>query len=496
MNNYTRFGVVIAICLHLGFMGQVYHAGYIEGQAYPVGCIQELKNDSKITAANRATAADEKLLLSAFANRTTRRDFRKQPVILFRSQNRVHGSCDIPCQEQESSGYVPSLAYLPSSSRTGLMIDKFTIAQTMESASNYHGFDIASLRQNPNVDVTSTTSLRSDVPAVYGAWHMFNITEDPDLYTAQRQDAAVAFVSNCQSQFRMDVMKLLRELGIPVHNYGACQQTHREEPASSLDRQVLSPLIIQTAPSNNADIEKQAAKTKTLRKYKFCLAFENSQEEDYVTEKYWQCLSHGGLTVVIGPPNAMDYAPSGTNSILHIPNLEAVPAIAQRMLELMKDEAQFRELLQWKTRGPSQQFAALLDLDNVDCTCRFCIHAGDRLWRESSRQEPPGLCSVGDAHLIEIRERGTFYFQPIVLRQLTVRGLHTAVQHALDYVPRYRSIRSDWYHGKVYRVYPYDLNQRDALYDDDKALTSDDKVFNAVTSYEGPQCLKLEVILV
>ena len=30
------------------------------------------------------------------------------------------------------------------------------------------------------------------------------------------------------------------------------------------------------------------SKTKTIRKYKFCLAYENSEEEDYVTEKIWQ----------------------------------------------------------------------------------------------------------------------------------------------------------------------------------------------------------------
>lgn len=34
-------------------------------------------------------------------------------------------------------------------------------------------------------------------------------------------------------------------------------------------------------------------KVETLKRYKFSLAFENSNEEDYVTEKYFQSLVAG-----------------------------------------------------------------------------------------------------------------------------------------------------------------------------------------------------------
>lgn len=52
-----------------------------------------------------------------------------------------------------------------------------------------------------------------------------------------------------------------------------------------------------------------------IEKYKFCLAFENSCEEDYLTEKYWQSLVAGCIPVVIGAPNIEDFAPANDSYI-------------------------------------------------------------------------------------------------------------------------------------------------------------------------------------
>lgn len=40
-------------------------------------------------------------------------------------------------------------------------------------------------------------------------------------------------------------------------------------------------------------------KVETLKHYKFSLAFENSNEEDYVTEKYFQTLVAGKITSLL-----------------------------------------------------------------------------------------------------------------------------------------------------------------------------------------------------
>jgi hypothetical protein len=189
-----------------------------------------------------------------------------------------------------------------------------------------------------------------------------------------------------------------------VDNYGECHRTKNAE-AHGVDRQL--------------------TKTRTLRKYKFCLAFENSEEEDYVTEKIWQCIAHGGIPVVLGPPSGEDYRPAGPDSLLalHPDNQTQVDEAMARVRVLMNDTAAWHAALAWKTdaAGPSDSFRALLDLDvvrrppgpeagprcalpsrggpetqsvghlshswaagcQVSHTCRACVHAADRLTQES-----------------------------------------------------------------------------------------------------------------
>ena len=71
-------------------------------------------------------------------------------------------------------------------------------------------------------------------------------------------------------------------------------------------------------------------KIQALKCYKFSLAFENSNEEDFVTEKFFQSLVAGSVPVVIGALNIQDFAPS-PSSILHIKELKDVKPVAKTM---------------------------------------------------------------------------------------------------------------------------------------------------------------------
>ena len=61
-----------------------------------------------------------------------------------------------------------------------------------------------------------------------------------------------------------------------------------------------------------------------LRRYPFYLAFENSDETDYVSEKVFHALEAGVLPVYAGAPNVADFVPP--NSVIELSSFGAAPS--------------------------------------------------------------------------------------------------------------------------------------------------------------------------
>lgn len=141
-----------------------------------------------------------------------------------------------------------------------------------------------------------TPRLDAEVSCVYFGWapwqdNFFNPMKFPPVPAKDKQDVAAAFISNCGARsFRLKALEELQAHGVTVHSHGRCANN-----MPNTDKDSLLPTI------------------------KFSLAFENSIEPDYVTEKYLQALNFGAVPVVIGAPNIQDFAPSD-NSIIHIPD--------------------------------------------------------------------------------------------------------------------------------------------------------------------------------
>jgi hypothetical protein len=53
-------------------------------------------------------------------------------------------------------------------------------------------------------------------------------------------------------------------------------------------------------------------KHRTLLDYRFCLAYENSVERDYISEKLFDCFYAGCVPIYFGAPNITDYIPANT----------------------------------------------------------------------------------------------------------------------------------------------------------------------------------------
>ncbi|CAK7329879.1 unnamed protein product [Dovyalis caffra] len=345
------------------------------------------------------------------------------------------------------------------------------VLRSMEAASYYTENNIAHARRR-GYNVVMTTSLSSDVPVGYFSWAEYDIMAPVQPKTEKA--LAAAFISNCGARnFRLQALDGLERSNIKIDSYGNCHRNH----------------------------DGRVDKVETLKRYKFSLAFENSNEEDYVTEKFFQSLVAGTIPVVVGAPNIQDFAPA-PNSILHIKELEDVDSIAKTMKYLAENPDAYNQSLRWKYEGPSDSFKALVDMAAVHSSCRLCIHLATMI-REKEENSPgfkrrPCRCTRGSetVYHLYVRERGRFEMASVFLRSgnLTINALETEVLKkfkSLKHVPIWRQERPESIRGddfKVYKVYPVGMTQRQALYA--FKFNTDDDFKNHL---EVNSCAKFEV---
>ncbi|XP_043548695.1 alpha-(1,3)-fucosyltransferase 4-like [Chiloscyllium plagiosum] len=87
----------------------------------------------------------------------------------------------------------------------------------------------------------------------------------------------------------------------------------------------------------------------TVSRYKFYLAFENSQHVDYITEKLWRnALMSGTVPIVLGPSRANyeQYIPP--DSFIHVNDFSNPKKLAEYLLFLDKNESCYQKYFDWK----------------------------------------------------------------------------------------------------------------------------------------------------
>ncbi|KAL4384041.1 hypothetical protein GQ457_15G013860 [Hibiscus cannabinus] len=372
---------------------------------------------------------------------TYSRDFSKDPIWVS-GADQEWKTCAVSCTFGFDPSKKPDAAFgLPQQSGVA------SVLRSMESASYYSENNLAQARRR-GFDIVMTTSLSSDVPVGYFSWAEYDIMA-PVMPKTEKAHAA-AFISNCGARnFRLEALVGLEKANIKIDSYGSC---HRNR-------------------DGNVD------KVEALKRYKFSLAFENSNEEDYVTEKFFQSLVAGTIPVVVGAPNIEDFAPS-RESFLHIKELEDVQSVSKKMKYLAENPVAYNQSLRWKFEGPSDSFKALVDMAAVHSSCRLCIHLAtviqEKEEKSSNFKKRPCKCTRGSetVYHIYVRERGRFKMDSVFLRSgnLTLDALEAAVLmkfKSLKHVPVWKPERPESIRGdelKVYRIYPVGMTQRQALY--------------------------------
>ena len=82
------------------------------------------------------------------------------------------------------------------------------------------------------------------------------------------------------------------------------------------------------------------------KKYKFYLAFENSNCVDYITEKFWDSLKHKVLPIVMGS-RLEDYeAVAPRNSFLHVDSFSSPEELAEHLTYLHENPSSYNKYFQ------------------------------------------------------------------------------------------------------------------------------------------------------
>uniref|UniRef100_A0A1J3CWK7 Fucosyltransferase n=1 Tax=Noccaea caerulescens TaxID=107243 RepID=A0A1J3CWK7_NOCCA len=465
VSSFLPICVAVVVLIEIGFLGRLDNAALVD-------TLTDFFTKSPSSSQSTIRTSDFKKCeewLEIEDSVSYSRDFSKDPIFVS-SGDKDFESCSVDCAFGSSSDKKPDAAF-----GLGHQPGTLSIIRSMESAQYYHENDLAQARRR-GYDIVMTTSLSSDVPVGYFSWAEYDIMAPVQPKTEKA--IAAAFISNCEARnFRLQALEALMEASFKIDSYGSC---HRNRDGS-------------------------VEKVEALKHYKFSLAFENTNEEDYVTEKFFQSLVAGSVPVVVGAPNIEEFAPS-PDAFLHIKQMSDVEPVAKKMKYLADNPAAYNKTLRWKQEGPSDSFKALVDMAAVHSSCRLCIFVATRI-REQEEKSPefkrrPCKCTRGSVTVyhLYVRERGRFYMESIFLKDgnLTLEALEYAVLtkfKSLRHEPIWKKERPASLRGdselKVHSIYPLGLTQRQALYNFKFEGNS-----TLSTHIQRTPCAKFEVVFV
>ncbi|CCD18972.1 hypothetical protein, conserved in T. vivax [Trypanosoma vivax Y486] len=197
--------------------------------------------------------------------------------------------------------------------------------------------------------------------------------------------SAVAVFSSSSAAHRGEFVDEL-SMHYPVHSYGRFMRTN-------------------ATPAECSHLEdRYELKMCVLRNYKYAIALENTEENDYVTEKVYHALLAGSIPIYWGAPNVDEFVPMGSGSIINVKDFlpgrlgrrgnwsagnvsEEVGRFAAHLSRLEHDEAAVKHMLAWRTATDERTWGRkfLDNLHHEDPTCAACAEALVRRNRVTQR---------------------------------------------------------------------------------------------------------------
>ena len=233
----------------------------------------------------------------------------------------------------------------------GLIVDRniegtdWIIKYSMEGSGYYKELKVDPLAYKED-RYYATTSFQSEIPLPYFSWAEYDIVQPAVDYDKAIKGASF-LATNCGSfSHRERVVRELIDM-MRVDSLGKCMNN--------------------AAPPNGVGLGNK----KLLQKqYLFHLAFENSNERDYVTEKLWGTLESGTLAVYLGAENIHDHAPP--HSVISWHDFANTKALGEYLLKVAANKTLYESYHQWRKQPLAESFHRKFDFTNTHSICRIC----------------------------------------------------------------------------------------------------------------------------
>ena len=213
---------------------------------------------------------------------------------------------------------------------------------------------------------TMTYDLESTLPmiTVHPHWDAPAYFEAEEVPFERKHDAAVMFTSNCKNAGAQKRLAYYEELmsHMDVHSYGKCLHNKDEPPKAK-------------------GVSPNESKRRILASYKFYLAFENDVVKDYVSEKVYDGLLAGTLSVYRGAATVDALLP-GARSVVKVEQFPSPAQLAGHLRHLAANKTAYEEYFAWKRRpraDDAARFQRVLDMTAYKYTalCRVCHHLAE-----------------------------------------------------------------------------------------------------------------------
>ena len=199
----------------------------------------------------------------------------------------------------------------------------------------------------------STTSFRSEVPAAYFSWDEYNMQSSPVNYTDAIKGASF-LARNCASRNNRE--NLVREI-----------MGWRGENNASFRVDALSKCLHNANPQKGWDL---GNKLDIMKRYLFHFSLENSNEDDYITEKLWGALESGSVPVYYGAPNVKNHAPPG--SIILANDFRNGGELAAYLHRVANNRTLYESFHKWRQKPLDNKFVRKYNHTHTHSVCRRC----------------------------------------------------------------------------------------------------------------------------